>query len=349
MNIRKEFMPSVANISGTDLSKYKIISKGQFAYSPMQTGRDETIRVALYTNNNPAIISPAYSVFEVIDSDEVLPEFIMMCFLRPESDRYGWFISDASVRASLDWDRFCEIEIPVPSINEQKKYVRLYKSLLKNQQCYEKSLDDLRLICDTYLDNQIKKGNKVKLGPYIRQTEDRNTDSSNKNLLGISVNKVFIKSRANRNDLNVSNYKIIKDGQFGYVTVTSRNGNKISIALHKGPDGIISSTYVAFEVLDTSVLLPEFLYLWFSRPEFDRYARYHSWGSARETFDWADMCNVELPIPSLNEQKSIVAIHHAFEKRKNINERLKETIRPLCPVLIQGVIKDLKAKDNQAA
>lgn len=349
MNIKKEFMPSVANTSGTDLSKYKIIKKGQFAYSAMQTGRDETIRVALYTNNESAIISPAYSVFEVINTSEILPEFIMMWFLRPESDRYGWFISDGSVRASLEWERFCEIKVPVPSIDEQKRYVSLYSSLVKNQKCYENSLDDLRLICDTFLEDQIKKGKAKKLGPYIRQTEERNTDSKSRNLLGISVNKMFIPSRANRESLNVANCKVIRNRQFGYVTVTSRNGGKISIALLNEPDGVISSTYIAFQVIDPSILLPEYLYLWFSRPEFDRYTRFHSWGSARETFDWADMCNVTLPIPSIDEQKSIVAIHHTLETRKKINEKLKETIRPLCPVLMQGVIKDLKNKEAHAA
>lgn len=100
INITKNFMPSVANVSGTNLSKYKIIQKGQFAYSAMQVGRDETIRIALYTDDEPAIISPAYSVIEIIDENELLPEFMMMWFQRPESDRYGWFISDSSVRAS---------------------------------------------------------------------------------------------------------------------------------------------------------------------------------------------------------------------------------------------------------
>ena len=341
MNIKKEFMPSVANTSETDLGKYKIIQKGQFAYSPMQTGRDETIRIALYSQKESAIISPAYSVFEVIDETVILPEFIMMWFLRPESDRYGWFISDASVRTSLEWDRFCEIKIPVPSIDEQKKYVSIYNGIIKNQKCYENSLDDLKLICDTFMNKQIKQGKREKLGPYIKQTEERNSDSSNRNLLGISVNKIFIPSRANREDLNVSNCKIIKHNQFGYVTVTSRNGGKLSIALRNGGDGIISSTYIAFKVIDTSVLLPEYLYLWFCRSEFDRYARYHSWGSARETFDWDDMCNVELPIPPIEQQKSIVAIHHVLEKRKTLNNQLKQTIRPLCPILMQGAIKDM--------
>ncbi|MFM1794303.1 MAG: hypothetical protein RL642_688, partial [Bacteroidota bacterium] len=107
INITKNFMPSVANTSETDLSKYKMIQKGQFAYSAMQVGRDETIRLAFYTEEAPAIISPAYLVIEVNDENELLPEYMMMWFQRPESDRYGWFISDSSVRASLDWERFC--------------------------------------------------------------------------------------------------------------------------------------------------------------------------------------------------------------------------------------------------
>jgi type I restriction enzyme S subunit len=100
INITKNFMPSVANVIGVDLSKYKVIRKGQFAYSSMQTGRDETIRIALYKDEEPAIISPAYSVIESKDENKLLPEFMMMCFQRPESDRYGWFISDSSVRAN---------------------------------------------------------------------------------------------------------------------------------------------------------------------------------------------------------------------------------------------------------
>jgi len=345
INISKNFMPSVANVSGTDLTKYKIIKKDHFACNIMHVGRDERLPIALYTDTAASIVSPAYKTFEVRDKEEILPEYLMIFFQRGEFDRFTWYLCDSSIRGGLEWERFCEIEVPVPSIEEQKRYVSLYNGLITNQQCYEKSLYDLRLVCDTFLEDQIKNGEKVKIEPYIRQTEERNTDSSNRNLLGISVNKAFIPSRANREDLNVSNYKLIKDSQFGYVTVTSRNGGKISIALRKGGDGIISSTYVAFEVIDKSVLLPEYLFLWFSRPEFDRYARYHSWGSARETFDWSDMCDVELPIPSVEEQKSIVAIHHVLETRKSINERLKETIRPLCPALMQGVIKGLNSKE----
>jgi hypothetical protein len=128
INVDKTFMPSKANVSETDLSKYKIIQKEQFAYSAMQVGRDETVRVVLYPNEQPAIISPAYLVFEVIDKQVVLPEFLMLWFYRPEFNRYGWFISDSSVRASLEWDRFCEIEIPIPSIDIQQDIVTIYNA-----------------------------------------------------------------------------------------------------------------------------------------------------------------------------------------------------------------------------
>ena len=121
----------------------------------------------MYSDNEPAIISPAYSVFEVIKDNIILPEFLMMWFLRPESDCYGWFISDASVRYSLEWERFCEIEIPVPEIEEQKKFVSIYNGLIKNQKCYENSLDNLRFICDTFLENQIKKATNKNIKQVI--------------------------------------------------------------------------------------------------------------------------------------------------------------------------------------
>jgi type I restriction enzyme S subunit len=341
INITKNFMPSVANVTNTDLSKYKIIKKGQFAYSGMQTGRDETIRIVLYTEDEPAIISPAYSVVEVNDEKELLPEFMMMWFQRPESDRYGWFISDSSVRANLDYERLCDIEIPIPDdIEEQRKYVNLYKGLLNNQECYEKSLDDLQLICDTYIEDLILKEKPKTLGDYIEQCEERNEDLSIDNLLGISVDKIFIQSKSNKETLNLAGYKVIRNRQFGYVSVTSRNGEKISIALLKGEPGLISSTYTAFRVKDATEILPEYLFLFFQRAEFDRYARFHSWGSARETFDWDAMCEVQIPVPDIKIQEAIVTIYHTLETRKRLNEQLKGKIQPLCPILMRGVVED---------
>jgi len=342
VNISKKFMPSVANTSGIDLSKYKLIKKGQFAGNFMHVNRDEILPVSLYSRAEPSIVSPAYITFEVIDENVLLPEFLMLEFVRPEFDRRAWTYCDSSVRGGLDWERFCDIQIPIPPINQQRKYVALYNAINANQHTYDKSLADLQLICDTYIQNLINTEQPKLLGNYIEQSDERNNDLKIDNLVGISVSKVFMETKSNKEQLDLSNYKVVRPREFGYVSVTSRNGEKISIALLDGETGLVSSTYTVFRVKNIAALLPEYLFLFFKRPEFDRYARFHSWGSARETFNWDDMCNVKLPIPDIKVQEAIVTIYHTLETRKRINEQLKNTIKPLCPVLMKGVLEELK-------
>ncbi len=348
INIFKNYMPSVANQTNLDLSKYKVVSKGQFATNLMHVNRDEVLPVALYTDEKPALVSPAYKTFEVIDETKLLPEFLMMEFQRHEFDRKAWTYCDSSVRGGLEWDRLCDMEIPDIDIDKQKKYVALYKGLLNNQKVYKNSLADLQLICDTYIEDLIKTEEPKTLGEYIQQSDERNTDLEIDNLLGISVNKIFIPTKSKKERLNLSNYKIVRERQFGYVSVTSRNGEKISIAILDGEAGLVSSTYTVFEVKDTEELLPEYLYLFFQRTEFDRYARFNSWGSARETFDWTEMCNVKLPIPDIKIQEAILTIYHTLETRKKINKRLKNSIKPLCPVLMRGVAEKMKVETIKA-
>jgi type I restriction enzyme S subunit len=143
-------------------------------------------------------------------------------------------------------------------------------------------------------------------------------------------------------DVDLSDYKVLKNGEFVFISVTSRNGEKISTALNTESDVLVSKTCIVFRIKDPLVLLPEFLLLWFKRPDFDRYARFHSWGSARETFNWEDMCAVKLPVPGIEIQKSIVAIHDVLESRKSINSKIKDMIAPIAPVLIKGIIENLE-------
>ena len=176
--------------------------------------------------------------------------------------------------------------------------------------------------------------NYKKLGDYIQPVDVRNSDLKVSHLLGLSIEKCFIESIANTIGTDFRPYKIVKKGQFAYGPVTSRNGDKITIALLKEADVcIISSSYSVFEITDTTKLLPEYLMLWFSRPEFDRYARYKSHGSVREIFDWDEMCRVELPVPDLKEQEKIVNTYNAITKRiqlkQKINENLEKTVQCL--------------------
>lgn len=175
------------------------------------------------------------------------------------------------------------------------------------------------------------KSNYKKLGGYIRQVDVRNTEGKEENLLGVSVQKVFIPSIANTVGTDFTKYKVVKKGQFTYIPDTSRRGDKIGIALLEDYDeGLVSNVYTVFEVIDERQLIPQYLMLWFNRPEFDRYARFKSHGSVREVMDWDEMCNVELPVPTYGEQLEIVESYKAITKRigllKQINDNLVATV-----------------------
>ena len=164
------------------------------------------------------------------------------------------------------------------------------------------------------------------LGNYIRLVDKRNRDLSITNLLGVSIEKRFIPSIANIIGTDLSNYKVVQTGQFACGPVTSRNGEKISIAYLEGEDCIISSSYTVFEVINKNNLDPEYLMLWFSRPEFDRYARYKSHGSVREIFDWDELCMVELPVPSIEKQRSIVKAYKTITDRITLKKRINDNL-----------------------
>lgn len=186
-----------------------------------------------------------------------------------------------------------------------------------------------------------------RLGDFIQQVNVRNTDLQVDTLLGVSISKKLIPSIANTIGTDMSSYKIIKQGQFAYGTVTSRNGEKISIALlDEYKQAIVSQIYIVFEVIDTEILLPDYLMMWFSRPEFDRYARFHSHGSTRETFDWEDMCDVLLPIPSIEKQRQIVAQYQSIEAKIKNNEALCEKLEATAQTLYKHWFVDFEFPDE---
>lgn len=180
-----------------------------------------------------------------------------------------------------------------------------------------------------------------RLGDYIRQVDVRNRDLAVDNLLGLSISKQFIPSIANTIGTDMANYKVVQPRQFGYVPVTSRNGDKITVALYNGDKPcIISQAYIVFEVTDTDKLLPEYLMMWFRRPEFDRYARFKSHGSAREVFEWDEMCDVMLPVPSIEEQRKIVAEYQAVERRIENNRRLIASLESTAQTIYRKMFVD---------
>ncbi len=189
--------------------------------------------------------------------------------------------------------------------------------------------------------------NYKKLGDFIQPVDVRNSDLKVSHLLGLSIEKCFIESIANTIGTDFRPYKIVKRGQFAYGPVTSRNGDKITIALLKEADVcIISSSYSVFEITDTTKLLPEYLMLWFSRPEFDRYARYKSHGSVREIFDWDEMCRVELPVPDLKEQEKIVNTYNAITKRIHLKQKINENLEKTAQCLFEKMFPNILDNGN---
>ena len=347
ININKDFMSTVANVDGIDESKYKVVRKDRFVFSGMQTGRDKCIRLSVYLEETPVIVSPAYVTFEIEATDIIIPAYFFMLFLSKEKDRLGWFYSDGSVRSNLDWDRFCDIELEIPDLPTQKKYVNIYKSMVANQQSYERGLEDLKLLCDRYIEDLQRKMPCEPIGKYLELVDSRNEDLEYglESVRGISIEKKFIETKADMKDVNLRPYLLIQPNDFAYVTVTSRNGEKISIAFNDTDSTFIcSSSYVVFRSNNIEKLWPQYLMLYFSRPEFNRYARFNSWGSARETFDWSEMQSVKIPIPDINMQKAIAEIFSVYIQRKRINEQLKSQIKDICPILIRVSLEEGKSK-----
>lgn len=338
INKDKTFMPTVADTNELDNTKYKLVEKDVFVFNGMHVGRDVAICIAVYAEENPIIVSPAYTTFTVRDKSILLPEFLFLQLSRAEFGRYGWFFCDASVRGGLDWKRFCDMQITLPPIEVQRELVDTYNGLKALAEQNEAMIPRLTAACQAYIVDCRDKYPCVELGEYIEQSDERNGKEQYllEDVVGISNEKSLIPTKADMKDVSLTPYKIFKPTEFCYVTVTSRNGGKISLALNNSVQTkIVSSSYIVFQSKDINKLLPEYLFLLFNRPEFDRYARFNSWGSARETFDWSEMERVRIPLPPIDVQQAIVDVYHCMERAKRIAATAREKLKTLCPALVQ--------------
>lgn len=337
INKDKTFMPTVADTNELDNTKYKVVEKGVIVFSGMQTGRDVCIRIAVYDKENPILVSPAYTTFKVKDPKEIIPDYLFLHFNRSESDRYGWFLSDGSIRSNLDWDRFCDIEIPLPSPEVQQELVDTYNGIKAIAEQNEALYQRLSAACHAYIVDCRAKYEPVALGEYIEQCDERAADNYTvEDVIGISTDKRFIDTKANMPGVSLKSYKVVKPLEFAYVADTSRRGDKIALALNDTDKPVlISSIYTAFRCKDSNQLLPKYLFMLLNRTEFDRYARFNSWGSARETFDWSEMCRVEIPLPNPKVQKAIVELFNCADRAKKIASEARERLKILCPALVQ--------------
>ena len=339
INKDKTFMPTVANLEGVDTAKYKVVSKGVFVFSGMQTGRDICIRIGLYSDDTPALVSPAYTTF-TIDTQKVLPEYFFMFFNREESDRYGWFISDSSVRANLDWPRFLDIEIPLPSLSEQQKVVNAWKAFREIKEQNEAKAAPLMLLCQSYI-QELKHKTKAtyRIGKAIRLQDETNTENKLYDVLGLNKDKEFMPTVANLENVSLKKYKVVSKGQFAFSGMQTGRDICIRISLYeKDVPALISPAYTTFTLDEKEPLLPEYMMLVFKNPEMDRLGWFYSDSSVRSNLDWNRFLDIEIPYVPLDVQRAIVNIYKCANEAKQIAAEADRLSREVCPALLQHVI-----------
>lgn len=336
MTISKEIIPTKTDLKSMDLSKFLIVEPKEFVYNPRTHGKK--IGLGFNTTDSNFIISWNNVAFRVKDPNLLCPDYLYILISREEWDRNACFRSWGSSTEVFSWAEFGSMEIPLPSIDVQRELVYTYNGLKSLAEQNETLIPRLSAACQAYIVDCRAKYPSVPLGEYIEQLDKRNSDGALTvaDVQGISTDKCFIPTKANMDGVPVLSYKIVAPSEFIYVADTSRRGDKMALALNSSDkDILVSSIYTVFRSIDKSILLPEYLFLLFNRPEFDRYTRFNSWGSARETFDWSEMERVQIPLPPIDVQQAIVDVYHCMERAKQIATTAREKLKTLCPALVQ--------------
>ncbi|MBR2549787.1 MAG: restriction endonuclease subunit S [Clostridiales bacterium] len=341
INRDKEFFEPSKQV-GADTSKYKVVPPNYFACNLMHVGRDVVLPISLNHSGKNKIVSPAYTVFRITDETIILKEYFFILLNSDERDRYFWFHTDSSIRDGMDWNVFCDVEIEIPDTKTQKKYVDIYRGMQENIDAMTRGIEQMQLTCDSYMKWLINTTGKRAIAEFIEPTDTRNEDLEYgiDDVRGISIEKKFIDTKANMQGVSLRPYKIIRPNDFCYVTVTSRNGDKVSIALNDSTETyIVSSSYVSFRIKSDEII-PEYMFMHMRGADFDRFARFNSWGSAREVFDLEDLGRFLIPVPSVGVQKDIVSIFNSYNTRRQIVERLSNMQKGICPILVRGSIEE---------
>lgn len=338
MTISKKIISTKANVDNADLRKFLIIKPNDFIFNPRTHGKK--IGFGFNDTNSAFIISWNNVGFRIKQNAlaQILPEYLFMHFNREEWDREACFRSWGSSTEVFSWEALCEMTIFLPPIDVQKKYVDIYLAMLANQRAYEQGLDDLKLVCDAYIEDLRRKMPSEEIGKYLQECDQKNNDLSVTLTQGVDVNMQFIPAKREATDK--ASTKIVYPGQFAFNKVVKSNGTKLPFAIRRGEACIVSGSYQVFEVKDKEKFLPEYLMLWMQRTETQRFCGYNGWGSTRDVFPFTELCKLKFPIPPIEVQKSIAELYKVYNQRKEINEKLKAQIKDICPILVKGAIDE---------
>ena len=340
ISTHKTFIDTKANLDGVPLQSYKLVTSRYFAYVPDTSRRGDKVALAFNNSSYTYLISSIYYVFKVSALDELSPEYLYLFFLRPEFDRYTRYNSWGSAREMFSWGDMCNTMIPLPSITEQQQVVNAWKAFREIKEQNEAKAAPLMQICQSYIQELKHKYPLQEIGPYIEECNERNLEGkfAEQDVRGITTSKGLIETKANLDGVSLNSYKLVKSKEIAFVPDTSRRGDKMSLGLNDSDKTYIVSSISSVFKVDEENILSKFLYLWFCRPEFDRYARFHSWGSARETFSFDDMKRCKIPLPPIDIQQAIVNIYKCANEAKQIAEEADRLSHEVCPALLQHVI-----------
>ena len=344
ISIQKIFIETKADMQGVSLTPYILVKPDFFAYVTVTSRNGEKITLAHNTTENTYIVSSSYVVFSIKRNDLLLSDYLFMYFNRPEFDRYSRFNSWGSARETFNWEDLCDIEIALPSLAIQQKYVDVYNAMLANQQNYERGLEDLKLAYESLIEECKHKAERKAVGSILSEVDNRNSNGLT-DVRGINIDKQFMPTVADTNGVNLSKYKVVQKGQFAFSGMQTGRDECIRIALFEEEKPIIiSPAYSVFENIAKSVI-SEYVMMWFSRKECDRLGWFMSDASIRTNLEMDRFYEIEIPIPDIEIQKSIVNIYNCYIERKRINELLKSQIKDICPILIKGSIEEGKKEE----
>ncbi len=338
----KEMMTTKADLNGRDLSKFQIVRPGVFVFNHRTSRNGSKFSITYNYDSMPHIFTEDYVVFRIKEDCEniLLKEWLYMYFCRAEFDRFVITNSWGSSTEFYNWEDLCDIDISLPSIEQQRKYVDVYLALQNNLAAYQSKVDDLKMVCDGYIEELKRKMPLRRIGNYIIESAIKNSANEIKEVRSVSVTKEFKLTNAKVNKNELSNYLVVNPREIAFVQTTGNE--KVLAYAYNDYDFpvVVSSVDKVFRSKDENVLDLQFLALFLSRKEFDRYARFNSWGSAREVFTMDDMNEVMIPIPDITVQREIVNIHKCYIERQRIAEALKEQLKNICPVLIRGSLME---------
>ncbi len=327
------------NVQGVDLKPYKIVNNCDFVYNP---SRFDLGSIA-YRTEGLCIVSHLYQIFHLNEKGKEMidPIWLFIYLRRNEFRREVTFRNFGSQRPEFNFNDLSDIELPLPSIEQQRKYVDVYLALQNNLAAYQSKVEELKLVCDGYIDQLKVKIPKQKVGDLLETVDKRNSELTYTDVQGININKTFFPTVANIDESNTRNYKIVENNQFAFSGMQTGRDMCIRIALNEeSKPVIISPAYTVFRIKNDNVVLSHYIMLWFSRKQIDRYGWFASDGSIRSNLDLERFCEMEIPIPNISVQREIVNIHKCYIERQRITEALKEQLKNICPVLIRGSLSE---------